>query len=466
MNKPILFISVSLGWVIRNFFQTDIVENLKAHFQVIVLATPKTKRSLDEQGFNHDITIIEIEVGEEPLIWKLFRQLKKKIYMEGRQSSTEALWEKYLPRPIYQKIGSKIIKSIITICNAQKFYDIVDRLDLRLNRDTRLSGIFNEYKPVIFFATHATSYFEECLLRNVSNANIPSVLMILSWDHLSSKILLNRGFKSIFVWNELTKDEILRTYPHYRSEQIKVVGIPQYDLYATKPCIAYDNWCRKYGLDSTRRTILFSTMPQSRHEQQHIILEMLLKTIIEGKRLPPDLQVLIKCHPFDDFKGYNELLNRFPVGIHRNSLNTLQSQEDWSPTSFEMEASRDALYFCALNINIFSTLTIEAAYFNKPIVHIAFDPLPIKNRIPCHEYYNLDHFKPIVDTGASILAYSCEEMFEAINKFIITPELLAEQRKMLVKKFVGREVGTASKAVTGELLQLFKELKRNKAPHS
>jgi hypothetical protein len=393
------------------------------------------------------------------LRWKLFRQLKKKIYMEGRQSATEAIGEKFFPRPFYQKIGGKVIKSVIGFLNAQRLYNSIDTLDLRINKDRRLAGIFQKYKPDIFFATHATSYFEECLLRNAIEANVPTVFMILSWDHLSSKITLNQNFHSIFVWNNYTKQEVLQTYPFYCSEQIKVTGIPQYDLYAKRPTITYADWCRKYGLDPARRTILFSTMPQSRHEQQHIIMEELLKTIIEGKKLPTDLQVLIKCHPFDNFKGYDALLNRYPVGIYRNSFDANETQEDWIPLPSEMESSRDALYFCTVNINIFSTVTIEAAYFDKPVVHIAFDPLPIENRIPCHAYYNWDHFKPIVDTHATILVKNYEEMYDAINKFISKPELLAEQRKLLVDKYIGKEVGTASEAVASELIRIHRHMK-------
>jgi hypothetical protein len=458
-EKPILFISVSIGWAIRNFFQTGIVENLKAHFEVIALTTPKAKRNLCELGFDQSITIIEVEVGKEPLTWMLFRQLKKKIYMEGRHSSTEAIWEKYYPRPLYQRGGGKIIKSFLGLLNVQRLYNMVDWLDLKINKDMRLANIFQEHRPAIFFATHATAYFEECLLRNALEANVPSIYMILSWDHLSSKILLNQRLHSVLVWNKHTKNEVLKTYPHYQDKQIRVVGIPQYDLYAEKPNITYADWCRKYDLDPARRTILFSTMPQSRHEQQHIILEELLKIIIGGKRLPPDLQILIKCHPFDNFKGYDSLLNDYPVGIHRNSFDITQTQEDWMPALSEMEASRDALYFCTLNINIFSTVTIEAAYFDKPVVHIAFDPQPIKDRIPCHEYYNWDHFKPIVDIGATVLVHNFEELYDAINQLISQPSLFKEQRRQLVAKYIGKEVGKASTSVVLELTDIYKELK-------
>jgi hypothetical protein len=152
------------------------------------------------------------------------------------------------------------------------------------------------------------------------------------------------------------------------------------------------------------------------------------------------------------------LTEKYHAGIHRSGLSERQDQEDWSPQASEIEASRDALYFCSLNINIFSTVTIEAAYFDKPIVHIAFDPQPVAGRIPCHEYYNWDHFRPIVQKGATLFARSYEELFDAIDCSLRDPGRLREQRQDLVRTFIGRRVGTASSAVVEELVGMQRRL--------
>jgi hypothetical protein len=456
--KPILFISVSIGWVIRNFFQTGVIEKLKAYFEIVVVATPKACASIRVLGHDQGVRLIPVDVGDEPTSWKALRQMRKKVYLEGRDSSSERIWEKYYPRPRYQRIGSRVLKGAMRFADGARLYRLLDGFDLAVNRCRRFDALFREYRPELFFATHATSYFEECLLRNACAAGVPAVFMILSWDHLSSKILLNRKLHAIMAWNHRTKSEILDTYRSFRPEQVRVVGIPQYDLYATPPDIDYSGWCRRYGLDPGRRTILFSTMPQSRHDQQHLIIEELLKAIGSGGKIPSDLQILIKCHPFDNFKGYDVLLNHYPVAIYCNSFDETQTQEDWIPAASEIEASRDALFFCSLNINIFSTVTIEAAYFDKPIVQIAFDPLPVQNRIPCREYYNWDHFKPIVETGATTLVHGYDELFEAINLSLDDPRRLAPQRKMLVDQYVGKPIGTAVDACAREIERLHAEL--------
>jgi hypothetical protein len=208
------------------------------------------------------------------------------------------------------------------------------------------------------------------------------------------------------------------------------VGIPQYDLYADKPKLSYANWCQKHGLDPARRTILFSTMPQQRHDQQHIILAELLKAILGGTKVPGDLQLIVKCHPFDYF-DYEKLLRNYPAAIYRNSVAQGHELEDWLPSQTEMETSRDCLYFCSININIFSTVTIEAAYFDKPIIHIAFDPLPVKINCANTTTGSTSH---IVEKKATILC----TVTKSLRRFgAISGPAIFSRRKTLVKTSSG-----------------------------
>ena len=454
--KPTLFMSVSTGWAVRNFFQTGIVEKLKNEFKIVIFTLSHIKENLLKQGYGNDITFIILDDLKEPLMWRLFRQLKKKIYMESRKSSTEDIWAKYVKRPFYQKIGGKIIRSLLNVIDPIKLLNFIEWVDLKINRSKSLTSIFVLHKPAIFFATHASSYFEELLFRTSLAHNIPTVFMVLSWDHISSKIVLSKKYHSVFVWNTLTKSEILRTYPSYGDNQIKVVGIPQCDIYNDKPQISYKEWCESYGLNPDKKTILFSTMPQVRHNEQHIIIENLLRTIVDGEKLPKDLQILIRCHPLDNTNKYDLLLKNYPVAINKSTLPIGMPQDKWLPSRNEMTTARDCLYFCSIDINIFSTVTLEAAYFNKPIIHIAFDPSPVNNRIPCREYYNFDHFKNITNMEASKMVYSFKDLYEAINYYLENPVINTLERKLLVDSYFSVEIGKASDNAVNELINLKK----------
>jgi hypothetical protein len=456
-SRPVLAVTMTSALAFRNFFQTRVLEHLARDFTVEVLASPAVAETIGRLAAGRPCTVTVCDVGQEPRRWAILRQLKKKLYMEGRASATEAIWEKYQRRPFYQRAGGRALKGIVHAVNAMRLYSLVDRLDLAVNTDTRFTRLLRDKHVSIFLATHATTYEEEVLLRSAAAAGIPRVYMVLSWDHLSSKVVLHENLDAILVWNDHTRDELLATYPAYRADQIHIVGIPQYDQFLEPPSMTYEAWCRQYGLDPSRRTILFSTMPQVRHNQQHVILRDLLEAIVEGKEVPPDFQVLIKCHPFDNFEGYEELVRsgRYPVGLRPTDLPRGAPIEQWTPGERELEDSRDCLVFSDININIFSTVTIEASWFDKPVIHIAYDPLPIApGRIPCHEYYGLEHFRPIVEKDASMLVGSASELFAAIRQYAAHPEFKAAGRRAVVESYIGDGIGQAAVRVSRALRSL------------
>jgi hypothetical protein len=406
--------------------------------------------------------VTSVDPGPEPWSWRLLRQLKKKVYMEGRASATEAIWEKYQVRPLYQRVGGWLVKRVIRLIEANRLYAWLERLDMAVNRDRRFVPLLREKNVQLFFATHATVFWEESLVRSAMAADVACIYMVLSWDHLSSKVLLHRTFARILVWNRHTRDELLATYPTYGPAQIQVVGIPQYDAFRDPPRHTYESWCAQYGLDPRRRTILFSTMPQIRHDQQHIIIEDLLKAIVKGQEVPADYQVLIKCHPFDNFDGYSALLGRYPVALRRTQLAPGQEFDEWLPSPSEVEESRDCLYFCAININIFSTVTIEASLFDKPVIHIAYDPLPIApGRIPCREYYNWEHFRHIVEKDASILVHGAEELFAAVRHYSANPSLKGAGRKRVVETYIGDTLGGGATGVAAAVGDYYRALRHS-----
>ena len=447
-EKPLLAMTVSTGWAVRNFFQTGIVAGLREEFRVLVVTTPAIHARLVEQGYADAVECIVRDDLLEPRSWRYLRQLRKKLYMDSRGSATDAIWERYVRRPVYQQVGGRLLSGLVRLLDARRLLGVAEWFDFTFNRSARADAILARYRPDLVFATHASSYFEESLLHESVRRAIPVVFMVLSWDHLSSKVVMSGRYDRVIVWNRVTKSEILATTDAYDEAAIKVVGVPQFDCYAVRPALTYAQWCARHRLDPARRTVLFSTMPQVRHDQQHVILRRLLEAIREGRGLPGDLQVLIKCHPFDNTDQYDSLLDgSFPVAIQRSTLAVGQAQDDWFPSAVEMEVSRDALFFCSVNINIFSTVTLEAAFLDKPIVHVAFDVGPVTNRIPCREYYRFDHFRHIADSGASILVESFDELFEALRRSLQHPEERAPQRRALVQDYFHSTPGTSARAV-------------------
>jgi CDP-glycerol glycerophosphotransferase (TagB/SpsB family) len=277
--------------------------------------------------------------------------------------------------------------------------------------------------------------------------------MVLSWDHLSTKVVLGPTYRRILVWTELQRQEVLSNYPWYHAEQIEVVGIPHYDLYFQPTNTSRRDWCARYGLDVSKRTLVYYSMPQGRHGSQHLILEGLAAAIAGGVELPANLQILIKCHPFDDPTVYNAVCNRYPfVRMLSTTLPAGADPMNWLPGPGEISVARDCLAFADVTTNIYSTVTIEAALFDKPIVHIAFDAAPLPpGRVPCREYYNFTHFRPIVETNASALAFSQSDLHRLLSESLANPGERRAERRELAARFLGPMDGRSSERVVAEL---------------
>ena len=76
--------------------------------------------------------------------------------------------------------------------------------------------------------------------------------------------------------------------------------------------------------------------------------------------------------------------------------------------------------------------------FDKPIVHVGFDPHPVENRIPCIEYYSFEHFIPVMSFNASILAKSFAELHEALEISLEDPGFKREARRRLAENYAPR----------------------------
>lgn len=444
-----IHVSISTGWALRNLLYTGVLAQLSQRWPVTVICPDQFAAAIEAHAQGLDISVRRYEPGPEPLLWRVLRQARKKIYLESRDSETERIWDQYGNRPLYKRAGSLVLKGLIGVVGADSLGAALEALDMRLNARSPADALFMpDDARALYFATHASTYFEESLHRAARQRCRETTLIILSWDHLSSKIVVGRGFDHLCVWNDLSKSEILATMRTYRGEQIHVVGAPQFDVYGEPLSVDYPAWCSRHGLDPRKRTILFSTMPQVRHDGQHLILRRLRDAFIADPQKYAGLQILVKAHPFDNSGLYDELQVPGVLRVLGTNLEAGRRQEEWIPKDDSMAENRDALHHSALNINIFSTMTLEAAYLDTPIVHLAFDCEGQKNPIPCRKYYDFDHFKPIVDSGCAILACSFDELMAAIDRSLAEPRERAAQRRAVAQLYFGVEPGHSAELIS------------------
>jgi CDP-glycerol glycerophosphotransferase (TagB/SpsB family) len=95
-----------------------------------------------------------------------------------------------------------------------------------------------------------------------------------------------------------------------------------------------------------------------------------------------------------------------------------------------------------------STLAIDAALCDTPVIGVAFDglhQLPYSRSI--RRAYDYTHYKPLVDTGGLRLVESEEEMIELVNRYLADPELDHDGRATIVREQAWKVDGRSGERV-------------------
>jgi hypothetical protein len=266
---------------------------------------------------------------------------------------------------------------------------------------------------------------------------------------LSSKGRIVAPFDHYFVWSKTMKGELLKYYPQTSPDNIHIVGTPQFDPYGDASLL----WDRKeffqrIGGDPARPLICFSggdaeTCPE---DPEHV--RILLEQIRDG-RIKKQPQVLVRPSPVDDGARYENVRAKFPELIFCPPAWFHTLRNDWTrviPKPEDVQFLVNLAHHSDMNINLGSTMTLDFGLHDKPVVNVAFDVAdPPVFGMPVYDYYyNYEHFRPVVEFGASRIAKTAEMLPGHINAYLDNPALDREGRRKLVEMHVDVPPGESS----------------------
>ena len=308
--------------------------------------------------------------------------------------------------------------------------------------------LFEELRPRVLFCSHQRPVSIVPPVLAARSLGIPTATFIFSWDNITSKGRIAAPFDHYLVWSEHMRGELLRYYPDVRPEQAHVVGTPQFDPYMYDALLwTRDEFFRRIGADPARPLVCYSGGDVGTTPEDAAHVAALLDQIRAG-RVRGQPQVLLRPSPVDsgerfaDVRArYPELLFARPEWLHTqpgNWARVLPLPED---TAFLANLTRHA----DVNVNLASTMTIDFALRDRPVVNVAFDvaepppfPLPLWDY-----YYRFEHYRPVVQLGAARFARSPDELGAHVDDYLRDPSLDRDARRRLVELEVAAPSGTA-----------------------
>jgi CDP-glycerol:poly(glycerophosphate) glycerophosphotransferase len=320
-----------------------------------------------------------------------------------------------------------------SILRKEHRYDLIDRLVSHAAAET----LFDRYRPSLLVASSPGLILAEVpLLRTAVRRRVPSMAVDASWDNFTNKILPVRRVSQLIVWNELMKQQAVELHG-YDSSQVTIAGVPHWDLYFRDAAgSTRESFCRRIGVDPARRLVTLTTTPNELYAHYDHVLHVMVDAL-NGGRWPAPSQILVRVHPRDDVNRYKEFVGMPHVIVEKPFRTTVSSSDGLSVdiTAETQQHLADTLRHSDVIVQVASTIAIEAAIFDTPVMNVSFDgETPADWTRSARRYLHFTHFANVVKHGAVALADSPEALVAGIGRYLADPTIDTEARRRVVRE--------------------------------
>src|SRR5688572_9865379 len=148
-----------------------------------------------------------------------------------------------------------------------------------------------------------------------------------------------------------------------------------------------------------------------------------------------DVQMIVRPHPIHDNEEMVELFRAFaPRVIVQRTAKAGTSLTARSQDERQVIEWVNTFRHADVVVNLSSTVTIDGAICDRPIVNLDYDPTP---GAPHQELvkdinHRWSHFKPVAESGGVWLVNDDHELVEAVRTYLRQPELHREARRRMV----------------------------------
>ncbi len=324
--------------------------------------------------------------------------------------------------------------------------DTLTKLESALTRRSPLFETYlARYRPaLVMTATPGIQVFDAEAIILAQKAGIPTLATNFSWDNLTGfKAVRIRKPDYLFVWNELVREAAVNLH-RFPESRVLVTGSARFDRYFTNKIAlpSRKEFLRGKGLGPDQPTILFATVGAKAESFEKDYIRAILDW---RKREFPQLNLLIRLHPFDKLERYAEFLNLPAVRVEAAGKPVLV--RNTGRTQIEMDDEdfmnlKATLLYSDVNINYKSTISLESCLFGKPVINFIDPTRPFQNK---YYYEEASYYRPLVKFGAVRVAHDLKGLLETIKEYLKHPELDRENRERVAQLYIPYRDGLSYK---------------------
>lgn len=456
-------ISIYDGDTEKNILRSGVLDTLLYNKDLQIVLLVRTSKDVDrtayyKKEFGRDRVIIE------PIYPAMTRFEDLMYYLSWNTLPTRSAYVKR--HDLYLIHKNKIrygIESIFGFLGRFKLWRNLIRWGYFVLPDSYGRDIFSKYKPDLFFSPNMFSA-EDCrLLRQARKMGIRTLTMAKSWDVPTTRGFTRVKADEILVFNEINKEEIV-AIGEYEVDKVHPVGFPQFDVYYDQSILeTREHFYERMGADPSKELVLFGVPGDFKNPYSHEIMKDLDDAIEAGKFIKP-IQVLARFHPKYPSKGESLKLKHFIFdrpGTYfskdlEKALDAPQSTTfQWTYTNKDIYHLANSLKHSKVTVNTESTLTLDAAALDRPVVLIGFDgrqELDYWHSIIRN--YSREHLSAVLETNGVKLAHNFDELVSNINRYLEDENVDTEERARLRERLLYKTDGHAAERIADHIIRL------------
>jgi hypothetical protein len=450
-----IFIILDLGIAIRNILRTNVFKVLREQKDVrIVIFTPITDESFREEIGGDNVFIERLPEWRPNLLVKGARFLRKLLWAEKTNLFTYRNKMERKEGRFVNWLAANLVTWFGMRNRLDRVVAFIEAMELKYTPDLERET-FNRYQPDLIFYT--TLYSRRPALELVARKrSTKTIAFVHSWDNPTSKGPFTVSPDRAIVWNSQLRDELLKLH-NFPSGRVYISGVPQFDIYVNKGrFLSREDFFEKWQLDPGRKLLTYTTGSFAMLPDEPEVVEQFYHAV-EGNAFVEPCQLLVRPHPKDKYECYQRF-EKLPHLVIQRPGRTGSTRDTWNPTTEDMYDLAELMNYSDVVVNTASTITIDAACFDTPVVNVAFDGHQNKPyNGSCRRYYDYEHYRNIVGTGGFRIAYSIEDLIHYVNMYLQNRSIDQEGRERIRREQCWKLDGQSGRRVAEYILSYLNE---------
>lgn len=367
-------------------------------------------------------------------------------------------------RPVTHKDGrvwlvEKLAHGFARLRVERPLEKVLDKWLLAYERSPEATELLRESRPDVLLTTGPYQFEQPAIAAAALRLGVRTLALIPSWDNISTKRRMIFKYDGYIVWSEKLREELHNRYPHTRQCPVYVVGAPQFDVFfKSRFQISRSEFCASQNLDPNRPIIVYAVgSPNFLSGEPYGALAM--ARAIEAGELG-DVQLLVRPHPLHDHATLRELFRNGGQNIR-----VQQTADEGTAVSARSQDERQIVEWvntfrhADVVVNLSSTVSVDAAICDRPVVNLDFDPSPSGSDQALVKEINHEwtHFSPIAESGGVWLVENVAEMVSAVRAYLANPQLHSAQRRWITEYVCGHPDGKCGARLADAVLDFARD---------